>query len=310
MADVSTVTELHTGAAINISEGKTTATRCFRVSFTAWASDNVHKALTASAGGVTIPLPYAVHPAYGTYSSGDPTVRSITVSQMEEASPVYLVTVDYSNEVENQRSERERDKSSSDYTADTNDIQISFSPYSRVMDKDIAGTAVLNSAGDPFDPPYEVEDYHLLLSITRSISPTAAAKAITYQNTVHNNATAATIAGFTINQYYGHVKDIRLQRCLRNATVYYEATFQIEIANSNSPGFRAAILDAGMSYINAGAKYRFQDGTGENMNPQKLNGSGAALAIDGTPVFLTYYPYPGANFATMITDFGLPAALT
>ena len=78
--------------------------------------------------------------------------------------------------------------------------------YRQAIDKDITGKAILNSAGDYFDPPVEVDVAYWTFTVKKNVAdvPTYI---LDYENAVNN--AAFTIRGLTIGQYEAKIISLK-----------------------------------------------------------------------------------------------------
>ena len=98
----------------------------------------------------------------------DAWCRSITVTNSDPYAG-WLIDAEYS-------SEREL---FFDPTTDPAIITISTEQFQKVADHDISGNGITNSAGDPFDPPYMMDDSRRVISVSKNMFLSAKNKCAT-----------------------------------------------------------------------------------------------------------------------------------
>lgn len=246
--------------------------------------------VVANASG--LPQPYEQHP-------GDPGARATkqTVSQDSASPRKWLVTVEYSTGTQQQ--EEDDDNPLNERVKRSWSVQ----KLTRIVEKDTDGKAVLNKAGDPFDPPIEVP------------------RSITTIKFVRNEA---SFSGSTIRRYMDKINsrpfggaDINCVRCdnitadenfkngLSYVTVTYEFTedplgWQPKILNA---GFRAYTEDN--DHVLQGP-YKIMGADGKDIDkPVPLDSRGKEIPNAQLPdaaVFLTVKAYYTVDFNAL----GLP----
>jgi hypothetical protein len=154
--------------------------------------------------------------------------------------------------------------------------------YQEVVQFDIDGNAVLNSAGDYFiDPTPSRDAIHLIAKIQSNVA-SVPAYVISYQNAV--NSGSVTIGGLVCG--IGLVKIQRMvigTREERGGVTFYKFSFEAHI---HKEGWRLKPLDAGFRYLNySGLPVQIKidsDGdvsaTGDEVTtPVPLDGAGGLL---------------------------------
>lgn len=162
--------------------------------------------------------------------------------------------------------------------------------FERVVEKDTGGNAILNSAGDPFDPPVTLDDSRPVLTITRNEASFDTTLAESYKDCVNTDvffgwpAGQVKVGAITAEeQWSDYLNDTYV-------VVKYEFHF-------NPNGWQKSILDQGYrAKSGATRKLILIDGQPAT-SPVPLDGSGAQLSATGTPVFLAFTVYPTAAFA-------------
>jgi len=212
--------------------------------------------------------------------------RSIDVSPAAGGSAqAWLVTFNYSSEWEmNENPLFEPAK-----------ISWSFEQFQRPAIIDLNGYAVLNSAGDPFDPPAMRDNSRPIVSVTKNLA-TVPTWLLNYQDTV--NSLPFTLDGLLIATGKAKMNSISVSQAQSVNGVAFR-TVQMDI-HLQRDGWVMKLLDAG---------YRIKDGTTrititcdgdgtEPSSPVPLDGSGDVLANPSTSnaVFGSFSVYYTADF--------------
>jgi hypothetical protein len=174
----------------------------------------------------------------------------------------------------------------------------------------IFGDAILNSAGDPFDPPVMVERQYGVITITKNVplnSPILQlSKLAEFRNTI-NDA-----------DYLGHdagtlrVAQLDTASAIENRTAYAVVTLQVKI---RPEGWVRRVIDRGFNMLstydpNGDAmlvteKTRIKDRHGEPLGePSLLDGSGGVLPEGLDPHFLEFDVYNDSDFAELFGYLG------
>lgn len=152
-------------------------------------------------------------------------------------------------------------------------VEWGFTAYQKIIAKDAGGEPILNSANDPYDPPLEGEKYRLNVRIQRNESSFTPGTADGHINTV--NDAEVTVAGFTVAAGKALMKDFSGRSAERSGTSYWVVTYLIEFDPSS---WQVELLDHGL-YELVGATKRRIERYGEAVTePQRLDGTGGALA--------------------------------
>lgn len=152
--------------------------------------------------------------------------------------------------------------------------------------------AVVNSAGDPFDPPVMVDQPRLLMTITRN----EAAYNALLANDLHNAINNAPWFGLPALVW----------KCLNitgeqaqdpNGDRYWVVTYQFEL---NRDQWLVLVLDQGMREVtSAGKKIAITDDKGQFADsPWPLNANGSKKATGQAGEFLEFHVYPEVDFSS------------
>lgn len=167
---------------------------------------------------------------------------------------------------------------------------------------DYNGEAIVNSAGDPFDPPNMMDDSRRVVTVTKNLA-SVPAWILTYQDAI--NSGPFTIDGVSVATGLAKMQRVAVsERQTRNGTSFRTVDFTIHLQKN---GWKLEPLDAG---------FREREATGtppelkniKNPNddelpgaPVPLDGSGRQLA-DPTPancVFLDFDVYEPKDFSIL-----------
>jgi len=157
-------------------------------------------------------------------------------------------------------------------TPANDDIQISWSSelFQRPAWKDKDGNGVLNSAGDPFNPPVMMDDHRTVCRIMKNVT-TVPTYVLTFPNVV--NSSAFTIDGVTVAQRYAKISNVAVSEVKRrNGTTYRSVTVEMQIRNTE---WDFEILDAGFREVDGTDRIRITNTDGTDItDPALLDGAG------------------------------------
>jgi hypothetical protein len=157
--------------------------------------------------------------------------------------------------------------------------------------QDIDGVAIMNSAGDPFDPPVTRERSRPVLRVVRNEADFDPSLAHQFADKVNSD----TFFGATAGTVKSEPPTGRRQWHPASGffwVVSYEFQF-------NEDGWQEKRLDEGFREVVAGDFINILDDNYQPINsPRALNGSGLRLAVGGTEVILTFDLYESISFET------------
>ncbi len=185
-------------------------------------------------------------------------------------------------------------------------IQVTWdnASYTKIVDEDINGDPVFNSAGDYFDPPVERDHARPVMRITRNEQTFDPAIAAAYGDRVN----ADTFAGQDPGRWKCKPPTAQIQyhqACGWYAIVNYEFELQTD---PEQDGWKKRILDQGMYQLSGGARKPIQIKGQPADKPIPLDGSGVPISPAGTPVYLDFDIYPSVDFSGLgFTFAGAPA---
>lgn len=202
----------------------------------------------------------------------------------------WTVTAEYS-------SEREMNE---DPTQDAMQIRVYTEQFQKPAVFDKNGEKIVNSAGDPFDPPLMMDDSRRVISLVRNVAAYPS-WVLSYQDAV--NSDSFTVRGITYAAGVGKVQSVSISDGqIRNGYPFYTLEVLIHLQKNGwilqplDVGFRE--LDyAGTSLINI-----LNPGDEERPSaPVPLDGAGRALAEPSTTnnVLLSYSVYDTQPFSVL-----------
>lgn len=218
--------------------------------------------------------------------------RSI-VNQMF-SKKVWLVTVTYSTEWKVQEYQE-------DPTAEAAKITWRSEQFVAPASRDKDGNAVVNSAGDLFDPPEERDDSRWVATIRKNMQGVPS-WIFQYQDAI--NSRAFQLDGLGIPAYYAKMQAIEIgEQQVQNDISYRVLTMHMTLKLNTHIFY---ILDAGFNRIDPNdsskrVKITVLDDQGNRTEPTApwpLNGSGAPIQNPTTSnnQHVTYHVYPELDF--------------
>jgi hypothetical protein len=237
-----------------------------------------------------LPLPYvSYHPVLIGHSC-----RNVKVTQDDGAPRKWTIEATYSSKPikDNQAEENPLNRPAQ--------IEIETASYRRAIWQDIDGKATLNSAGDYFDPPIEIDVAYWTFRVKKNVAdiPTWI---LDYENAVNN--AAFTIRGLSVGQYEAKISNIRVGDLkIEGDYQYFEFTYQME--RRREKWIPLKILDQGLRYKSEANRKHIMDNSTPPRpvsSPRLLDGSGNVLA-DPTPENAKYREftvYYARNFSVL-----------
>lgn len=183
------------------------------------ASHNFHTSADVYQYGLDnsiLPLPYvSYHPVLVGHSC-----RSVKITQDDGAPRKWTIEAEYSSKPikENESEENPLNRPAR--------IRWRTASYQKAIWRDINDKAILNSAGDYFDPPVEVDRAYWTVSVSKNVAdvPTFV---LDYENAVNN--AAITIGGVVIGQYEAKISDIEVSELkIEGDYQYFEFSYTLE----------------------------------------------------------------------------------
>lgn len=282
--------EIHSGRgggdSIENAQAEQQYTRVFRCKTTAASDDSATVLADANC-----PKYGAAHPGNAFAFVRNRSARQETMSKL-----VWIVQINYST------SSREWED---DPTDDPAQITWRSEQFQRVAYKDKNGEAIVNSAGDYYDPPPEKDDSRWIVTVVKNLSAVPS-WVLTYQDAI--NSSSYTLDGLTIAARKSKMQSIEISPWQnRNGTAFRTVTFAISVA---ADGFELDILDQGFNKLTgsgsgqARVKITLQDDEGNTVEPSApvlLDGAGGVLAnpSPSTAIFRTHYVYNEQDFSSL-----------
>jgi hypothetical protein len=237
-----------------------------------------------------LPLPYvSYHPVLVGHSC-----RNVKVTQDDGAPRKWTIEATYSSKPikENQAEENPLNRPAQ--------IEIETASYRRAIWSDINGNAVLNSAGDYFDPPVEIDVGYWTFRVKKNVAdiPTYL---LDYENAVNN--AAFTIRGLSIGQYEAKLSNIRVGDLkIEGDYQYFEFSYTME--RRREKWIPLKVLDQGLRFKSEANRKHIMDNSTPPRpvtSPRLLDGNGAVLS-DPTPTNAKYREftvYYARNFSVL-----------
>lgn len=214
--------------------------------------------------------------------------RSVTATRREDQRLLWDVTAVFSSEVD----ERQGTQSVTGNPETWIPVyETKFERMQEVVTKDAAGTAIANSAGQPFDNGMLRSRFIPVWEFFQFESPFVPDEVVIERNEVVNNAVfrgknaetlLCTVLSSVIGYYYGS------SRRLTHYAIRY-----------NTQTWRHRRLDVGTVYLDAGVHKPYLDDNG-NVMLGGLDGSGAKVAPGTEPSVLGFAMYPSVNFSSFL----------
>jgi hypothetical protein len=213
----------------------------------------------------------------------------------------YVVSVDYSNDSETQDASKKETEKAPWLRPWT--YSCGKTAYERALTYDFSTTpkAVVNSCGDPFDPPLSVEYVRPNIKIQYASNVSFAPSTLsTYVNTVNSDTVTINGASFTAGKC--RLTDWSVEKSFfedsttqpPTTTAYFDHTLEVELLAGHESSFDVSIVDQGYRHKVGGVLTRDKDGEGNNNpNPILLNGNGVKISdpINTAPSYITFRIY-------------------
>lgn len=238
--------------------------------------------------------PYAVgsHPSLPLIGSLHPEDSGAwcTTLTVENTEPWkgWTVTAEYS-------SERELNETA---TSDPAIITWSSEQFQRPAIIDQDGEAIVNSAGDPFEPPFMMDDSRRVVTVTKNLS-SVPSWILTYQDAV--NSADFTVDGVLVGEGKAKMQSVTIgEPQSRNGNTFRTVTFSMHLEKN---GWLFEPLDAGFRTKIDGvmANVRNDDDGELPALPVPLDGFGNVL-VDPSPstaIYLEFTVYETKDFSLL-----------
>jgi len=227
------------------------------------------------------------------------TVIGLQVEQEPNHDKLWHVTANYSTDTGNQNTGAE-EENPLDRPAE---LEWSFVQFTKIAETDLNGEALLNSSGEIFDPPPEMDDSRPVLRIARNEAAFSAALAVDFMDAVNLDAFFGGQPGQV------KVASISAVRQFENDVAFWRVVYEfhyrrelwdLRVLDQGFHTFDGVTLDVIRELVN-----NVDDGPGTFQpvqKPERLDGMGGRLAPPEASVYLPYQVYKNRTFA----DLGLP----
>lgn len=187
---------------------------------------------------------------------------------------------------------------SDDPTDDSAVITWSSEQFQRPAVFDRNGNFIVNSAGDPFDPPLMMDDSRRVVTISKNLA-LVPSWILDYQDAV--NSDSFTVDAQTIAAGCAKIQSVTVgERQRRNGTVFRNVTITMHLQRD---GWLLRPLDAGFREISYGGLQNIKNPGDEELPgaPVPLDGNGYALTNPSftTCVFLPFEVYAAREFSSL-----------
>ncbi len=163
--------------------------------------------------------------------------------------------------------------------------------------KDKDGNAIVNSAGQQFDPPLTGDSHTLVATLKYNSAVFNPVQGVDFQDSV--NEAATTVGNVNINARQGKILEIGAEERFFEDIIYWEVTVKVGLRRET---WDRVVMDMGIYGLDDDGKIVrliTEDGE-EATEPLKLNGSGKVLDPQTAPaVFITFRVSDEKNFAVL-----------
>lgn len=170
--------------------------------------------------------------------------------------------------------------------------------FTRPVYSDVYGYGIVNSAGDPFDPPPERDDSRITANIRKNLR-SVPSWILTYADAV--NSTAFTLDGIPIGAGEAKIQSVRVsQQQTQNGLRYRTVNILMHFRYG---GWSLNILDHGFREITGGQRKNIlnDNDSKQPIEPVLLNGFGVAITnpTPASAVFRSFDIYPTKDFSVL-----------
>lgn len=246
-----------------------------------------------------IPIPYT------SFLGTSPSLlcRKLRCKQEKDSPQHWIVDAEFSSQPLDQK---EKDKNEQVNPLSRRvAIKWSSSKYNKPLHQDLYGQAIVNSAGDYFDPGVEVDRSRWTASISKNV-PQVPAFILDYTDAV--NETAFTIQGLVVEAKVAkimaiEISDVKTEQVGDNEIEYYEFSYTLEFrpgdVDGNDTWDPIRILDAG---LRDDAGNAFQVNGKDVSSPVPMDGLGERLTSPGpdTAQYQLFHVYPLRQFGNVL----------
>lgn len=163
-----------------------------------------------------------------------------------------------------------------------------YEQYQRVAERDVRGIAVVNSAGQAYNPPLMADDSRPILTYTRN-EAFYPSQVLEYQDAINSDQ-------FLIFPPYTAKVNIRAMKMWENGVKFYQTKYTFQFRYDT---WRPAILNMGTMFRPTAGASALPWPAGAP--PRPLDSDGTALATDGSqePTYKTHRIYREVPFAPL-----------
>lgn len=210
-------------------------------------------------------------PRYGTLYPDDPAAYCQKITATNESVSPYLWRVAASYSTEKERDENPLSDPAT-ITWDGESYQVPL-----VEDKD--GNAVTNAAGDPYDPPFMIDDSRQIITVVKNVAAVPL-WILDYRNVV--NSDDFTVDNVEIEAGKAKIKAIKVSEVKsRNDISYRTLTIPINVDKKN--GWQPKILNMGFYEVVSGDRRHITIDGKQVSSPWPLSDTGVALPVTFVP---------------------------
>lgn len=163
--------------------------------------------------------------------------------------------------------------------------------FERVVDEDINGEAIVNTAFDGFDPPIIIDDSRPVLKIQRNEALETFSPAVAYAYRDHVNE---------FEWYGGDPKTWKIAGITAKREFHAEIGFYWNVSyefHYNPATWTKRILNQGMRELHSGSPRAIKDADGTPISvPALLADDGTKLSAGGDPVWIEFEVYEATDF--------------
>lgn len=242
-------------------------------------------------GNAILPFPFI------DFFPGSPILscRHVKPEQDKSAPLKWIVTAEYSSEPLNQGDKDEVQED--DPTLRPARIKWSTNKYLKAVDRDINGKAIVNSVGDYFDPPVELDRSHWTVTVQKNLS-WVPSWVTAFDNAI--NSRSFQIQGITFDALTCRIDELEISEPQeQNDIEFVVLTYKIEYRQE---GYKVKVLDQGFRKFFGAVNPKIVKATSDDgsdvTSPVLLNGSGYQLSnpSPATAVYLSFDGYYQQDF--------------
>lgn len=234
------------------------------------------------------------------YTSFHPTMPLLLCRKLkwkqDRKSPLHsVVTADYSSEPLNQ-SDQDQEENPLSRRAK---IRWNTAKYQKAIDRDVDGDAVVNSAGDYFDPPPQVDRSRWTATVQKNLA-SVPSWIIDYTDAV--NDSPFTFQGLSVGTRVAKIMSIEISdQQVENDIPFFVFGYTLEFRPET---WKLLVLDQGMRHIFGTDRFQILDDRSPPRpvtSPVCLDGEGQKLAEPDTEnaVFLEFDAYEEKDFSVL-----------